>query len=99
MTKSEKNEASFPQKLQNNHRSCTAGFTLATYTHTTTAAQHQAAAILGSLVSTGNASEIVFDGLRCVPFLSTFGSNLGQALDPNADPDRFEANVEGKYHF
>ena len=30
-----------------------AGFTLATYTHTTTAAQHQAAAIMGSLVSTG----------------------------------------------
>ena len=30
-----------------------AGFTLATYTHTTTAAQHQAAAIMGNLVSTG----------------------------------------------
>ena len=30
-----------------------AGFTLATYTHTTTAAQHQAAAIMGDLVSTG----------------------------------------------
>lgn len=30
-----------------------AGFTLATYTHTTTAAQHQAAAIMGSLVSMG----------------------------------------------
>ena len=27
-----------------------AGLTLATYTHTTTAAQHQAAAIMGSLV-------------------------------------------------
>ena len=34
-----------------------AGFTLATYTHTTTAAQHQAAAIMGSLVSTGIAPE------------------------------------------
>ena len=32
---------------------CSAGFTLATYTHTTTAAQHQAAAIMGNLVSTG----------------------------------------------
>ena len=30
-----------------------AGFTLATYTHTTTAAQHQAAAIMGSLVGVG----------------------------------------------
>ena len=30
-----------------------AGFTLATYTHTTTAAQHQAAAIMGSLVGAG----------------------------------------------
>ena len=30
-----------------------AGFTLATYTHTTTAAQHQAAAIMGNLVGTG----------------------------------------------
>ena len=30
-----------------------AGFTLATYTHTTTAAQHQAAAIMGSRGSTG----------------------------------------------
>lgn len=30
-----------------------AGVTLATYTHTTTAAQHQAAAIMGSLVSMG----------------------------------------------
>ena len=30
-----------------------AGFTLVTYTHTTTAAQHQAAAIMGSLVSMG----------------------------------------------
>ena len=28
-----------------------AGFTLATYTHSTTAAQHQAAAIMGNLVS------------------------------------------------
>ena len=34
-----------------------AGFTLATYTHTTTAAQHQAAAIMGNLVSTGIAPE------------------------------------------
>ena len=30
-----------------------AGFTLATYTHTTTAAQYQAAAIMESLVSAG----------------------------------------------
>ena len=30
-----------------------AGFTLATYTHTTTAAQHQAAAIMGSLAGSG----------------------------------------------
>ena len=30
-----------------------AGFTLATYTHTTTAAQHRAAAIMGSLVGAG----------------------------------------------
>lgn len=30
-----------------------AGFTLATYTHTTTAAQHQAAAIMGNLIGTG----------------------------------------------
>lgn len=30
-----------------------AGFTLATYTHTTTAAQHQAAAIMGSFVGAG----------------------------------------------
>lgn len=30
-----------------------AGFTLATYTHTTTAAQHQAAAIMGGLVGAG----------------------------------------------
>ena len=52
----------FPQKLQNGAEVKTvsvmlgnsnAGFTLATYTHTTTAAQHQVAAIMGSLVSNG----------------------------------------------
>ena len=43
--------------------------------------------------------EIVFDGLRRIPFLSTFGSNLGHALDPNADPNRFEAKVDEKLHF
>ena len=41
-----------------------AGFTLATYTHTTTAAQHQAAAIMGSLVSTGIAPENTDSSLR-----------------------------------
>ena len=41
-----------------------AGFTLATYTHTTTAAQHQAAAIMGSLVSTGIAPEKTDSSLR-----------------------------------
>ena len=41
-----------------------AGFTLATYTHTTTAAQHQAAAIMGSLVSTGIAPEDTDSSLR-----------------------------------
>ena len=30
-----------------------AGFTLATYTHTTTAAQREAAAIMGSLMGSG----------------------------------------------
>ncbi len=41
-----------------------AGLTLATYTHTTTAAQHQAAAIMGSLVSTGFAPENTDSSLR-----------------------------------